>query len=83
MYIQFLYLYGGSMKKRKKFNPELYNKMEIPVAASRQFKHLHVMYTQCLNNLQYAFIQPVSQTSKNYYPFASNLIKNCTSFNFQ
>ena len=41
------------------------------------------MYTQGLNNLQYAFIQPVSQTSKNYYPFASNLIKNCTSFNFQ
>lgn len=35
MYIQFLYLYGGSMKKRKKFNPELYNKMEIPVAAYR------------------------------------------------
>lgn len=35
MYIQFLYLYGGSMKKRKKFNPELYNKMEIPVATSR------------------------------------------------
>ena len=35
MYIQFLYLYGGAMKKKKKFNPELYNKMEIPVAASR------------------------------------------------
>lgn len=35
MYIQFLYLYGGSMKKKKKFNPELINKMEIPVAASR------------------------------------------------